>query len=240
MTSTDERTPLAVVATETVELVRGGKPLTVTALAEMLAAPAAPGEVTPAKLPVASRLPDAAKAALARLPEVFSGFVLTEPRALSAQERADLTREAVTITEITAPLKDRLEQIKALIEVHIDQTAPEGTPLITSGAHKGHALVAEPGKPFEISVPGFAQPWKQQYTKGSTEPRLDKLQALETAGLITRDEYLSFTSVPVAPRQLHEGKIQHFLRREPQRGLEILAAISVTAPPTASIVSPKK
>jgi len=240
MTATDERTPLAVVPTETVELVRGGKPLTLSALAEMLAAPAAPGEVTPARLPVPSRLPDAAKAALDRLPEVFSTFTLTEPRPLSAQERADLTREAVTIAEITAPLKDRLEQIKALIEVHLDETAPEGTPLIATGKHAGHALRAEPEQPFEIPVPGFEQPWKQQYTKGGTQPRLELLKRLEEGGLITHDEFLACTSVPETPRQLDEGKIRKLINKDPQRGLEILAAISVTAPPTASIVSPKK
>jgi hypothetical protein len=240
MTATDERTPLAVVPTETVELIRGGKTLSVSELAALLAAPAAPGEVTAAKLPKPSRLPDAAKVALERLPEVFSTFTLTEPRPLSAQERADLTREAVTISEITGPLKDRLEQIKALIEVHLDETAPEGTPLITTGKHAGHALRAEPEQPFEVQVPGFEQPWKQQYTKGSTEPQMARLQDLLVQGKITRDEFLACTSVPDVPRQLDEAKIGKLVRKDPQRGLEILAAISVTSAPTASIVSPKK
>lgn len=240
MTATDERTPLAVVPAETVELVKGGKSITVTDLAALLAAPAAVGEVTPAKLPRPSQLPDAAKVALDRLPEVFNSFNLDAARPLTSDERRSLTEEAVRIAEITKPLTDRLEQIKAMIEVHIDQTAPEGTPLITSGVHAGHALVATPGEPHEIRVPGFEEAWKQQYTKGSTTPRLDRLQALLDEGQITREEFLSCTSTPVVPRVLDESKIGRLIRKSPERGLEILAAISVTSPPTASIVSPKK
>lgn len=240
MTVTEEKTPLAVVPAETVDLVKGGKPFTVADLAELLASPAAAGEVTPAKLPKASRLPDTAQVALERLPELFNSFTLTEARPLTADERRELTDEAVRIAEITKPLADRLEAIKAMIEAHIDQTAPEGTPLIATGKHAGHALRAEPEQPFEIQVPGFEQPWKQQYTKGSTQPQVGKLLDLLAAHKITREEFLSFTSVPDVPRVLDDRKIQKLISRDPQRGLEILAAISVTGSPTASIVSPKK
>jgi hypothetical protein len=209
-------------------------------LAARLAAPAAPAEVTPAKLPKPSRLPDTAQAALDALPEVFNSFNLPEVRLLTSDERRRLTEEAVRIAEIAKPLADRLEAIKAMIEVHIDQTAPEGTPLIATGKHKGHALVAAEGEPFEIRVPGFEEAWRQQYTKGSTTPRVDKLQALADAGQITREEFLAFTSVPDVPRQLDDAKIRKQIATSPERALEILAAISVTAPPTASIVSPKK
>lgn len=240
MTTTDERAPLAVVPAETVDLVRGGAPFTVADLAARLAAPAAPAEVTPAKLPKPSRLPDTAQAALDALPEVFNSFNLPEVRLLTSDERRRLTEEAVRIAEIAKPLADRLEAIKAMIEVHIDQTAPEGTPLIATGKHKGHALVATEGEPHEIRVPGFEDAWRQQYTKGATQPRMEKLLDLLAGHKITRDEYLAFTSVPEVPRQLDEDKIRKLIARSPERALEILAAISVTAPPTASIVSPKK
>jgi hypothetical protein len=238
--TTDERAPLAVVPAETVDLVRDGKPFTVADLAARLAAPAAPAEVTPAKLPKPSRLPDTAQAALDRLPEVFNGFTLTETRPLTSDERRTLTEEAVRIAEILKPLKDRLDDIKVMIETHIDQTAPEGTPLIATGVHAGHALVATPGEPYEVRVPGFEEAWRQQYTKGDTHTSMARLKELEDEGKITREEFLSFTSVPDVPRQLDDAKIKKALRKDPGRALEILAAITVTGPPTASIVSPKK
>ena len=68
----------------------------------------------------------------------------------------------------------------------------------------------------------------------------DTYNGSDPEGFLTRDEFLAFTSVPDVPRRLDESKIQKVVSKDPQRGLEILAAISVTGSPTASIVAPKK
>jgi hypothetical protein len=226
-------------------LIASDRPWTVDALAELLA-PAAPKaeRSDPFPVPAAAKpITDKLRAALKRLPAVFGSVTPTEHRKLEAAELAKLTDEAVTIAVIGDTLVKRLDVIKETVRHHMDflavEQAKDGAELlrIMSDTGKGHAIAAAPGEPFKVPVPGFEDTWEQRFVSGKVEVGYNQVPGLLRDDFIDRQEYLSVTS---AARVFDPVKFAGFVRKNPMRGLEILAKITTRKAPSASLYAPKK
>ena len=235
-------TALAQVAEGVLARVQDGKPFTVTELATLMARPAAklPKDAEFPAPPSPVKFTDALRKALRALPDVFGKVAPTERRKLEGAEVRALTDEINAIDAAFTELESRREAIKELMRTHQDyQATEEGVAgeRVADGVAKGHYLSAGAGKPFKTPVEGYSESWQQRYVSGKSAQRLPALKDLLAAGEITRAEYLGFTSTK---RVLDEMKISEYIRRHPQRGLQVLAAITVQAPPGASLYAPKK
>lgn len=247
MTATDETTgtaELAQVAPGLLARVKDSKPWTVAEMADLLAAPAA-------ELPEAEPFPAQAepvkfteklRRALRSLPSVFGQVAPTERRKLEAAELVQLTDEIIAIDELSKQLGDRKVAIQKYVRTHMDHMAEDKglAPLcdrVASGVARGHYLIATPGDPFEVPVNGYEDAWQQRYVKGGTAQDLALLNELVESGAVTRAEYLACT---VEIRKLDEDRIKAFIKKNPRRGLAILAAITRRSAPGASLNHPKK
>jgi hypothetical protein len=238
MTAT-EQSPAEMVIAEAIDLAKGGS-FNVAQLAKLLAGPAKPAQVTPAKPGETNRLPDGVRAAIENLPKIFNSVSMTEPRSLTGEERVAATEEAVAIVQVIDTLGKRLEQLKGYVAADITANAPEGSPVMTSGKYAGHALLATQGAPFNVQVPGYEDPWQQQRQGGKATPSLGKAKAARDAGLITPAEFRAITAPPAETRVLSDEALKRLLVRRPERGVEILRLITEVGEPTGKIVSPKK
>jgi hypothetical protein len=247
MTNTENTagTALAQVAPGVIARVRDAKPFTVTELADLLAAPAPElpeAESFPAP-PEPVKLTEVLKKGLRALPAVFGLVAPTERRKLEAAEVAQLTEEINAIDAVSTQLGTRKTAIQEYMRTHMDfmaeadESLPADKVRIAEGVAKGHYLLGKPQAPFEVEVEGYADSWQQRYVKGKTAQDQKLLDDLVTDELISRPEYLAFTR---EVRVLDEEKITAFIRRNPTRGLEILAAITRRSAATASVYAPKK
>lgn len=244
-TATTTGTELAQVAPGVLSLVKGHEQWTVADLADKLAAPVKELPVTEPfpKLPKPVTFANTLKAALHSLPKVFGKFTPTERRKLESAELSALTEEALAISAAAKPMAERLKAIQEIVRHHMDFVAEDrglagkDTKRVASGVAKGHYLVAAPEKPFEVGVEGYEGVWQQRYTSGGTAQDQTILEKLEAEGTITRKEYLDFTS---EVRVLNQEKIAAAIRRNPERALQILAAITTRSAPGASLYAPKK
>lgn len=254
--TTGTRASLAHVAPGVLARAKGNDPWTVGDLADMLAGPA---EV----LPEAAPFPAPHKAvtftpSLRRDFRHLAGLEQVNPaerRSLTPAELRALTDERVAIDAVTKPLGARDKAICEHIRMHMDvaaeqagQAAPAGvyrggvlvtppTERVASGAAKGHYLLGRPQAPHEVPVEGYADGWQQRYVSGPVTQSLSALEALYADDSITRKEYLALTR---ESRSLAQDKVDAFIRKDPARGLEILAAITTRGPATASVYAPKK
>lgn len=242
---TSASTELEPVAQGALALVQGDKPWTVFDLAEKLAGPARESKdlKVPAPAPKV-KFTDRLRKALKSLPEVFGQVMPDEVRVLDRHELKAVTDEAVTISAVKDELGKRLDSLKETVRNHMDMAAeaaglPQGASRVAGGAAEGHWLLASDGEPHNVPVDGYADPWQQKKVKGQVTVKStpqDLLDLLIT-GAISRDEYLSFTEMV---RVYSPDKAQAFIRKNPVRGLEILARMTTRSAPSASLVSPKK
>jgi hypothetical protein len=221
------------------------KPWTVADLAKILAGPApeiaqdAPFPAAPPKATITTAL----RAALKKLPAVFGAVMPTEHRKLELDELKRLTEEAIVIETIKGQLEPRLEAAKEAVRHHMDflgaDALLDGEELlrVAEGIARGHAIVAKPGSPFRISVEGAEDPWEQRYVAGKTTVSGAKISNLEKEGFITHAEALACTR---EVRVFDEGRLAAFLRKNPERGVEILRMITTVSAPSASLYAPKK
>ncbi len=153
-----------------------------------------------------------------------------------------LTEEIIAIDELSKQLGSRKKAIQEYVRTHMDFAAEEQglAPLcdrVADGVAKGHYLVASPGTPFEVPVEGYADAWQQRYVKGEVTQDLATLTELRDAGKITQAEFNACTR---EVRVLDEDKIKGLIKKNPRRGLAILAAITRRSAPGASLYAPKK
>lgn len=241
-TQVTEGTALAQVAEGVLARVQDGKPFTVAELAALMnrPAPVLPQDAEFPAPPAPVKFTEVLRRALKALPEVFGKVTPSERRRLEAAEVRALTDEINAIDATFAELEARREAIKEFMRTHQDyQAEAEGIAgeRVAGGVAKGHYLTAAPGKPFKTAVEGYSDSWQQRYVKGKSGQKMTALEALLAAGTVTRAEYLGFTSTK---RDLDEMKIADYIRRHPQRGLQILAAITEQGAPGASLYAPKK
>jgi hypothetical protein len=238
-------TALAQVAPGVIARVRDEKPFTVTELADLLAAPAPvlpEAEEFPAP-PKPVKVTEALRKGLRALPSVFGIVAPAERRRLDDAEVAALTVEINAIDAVASELGARKTAIQEYMRTHMDFAARDDgtltsdTQRIASGVAKGHYLLGKPEDPYEVEVQGYGDPWQQRYVKGKTSQDQSLLDELVAADHVSRPEYLALTR---EARLLDEDKIKAFIKRNPARGLAILAAMTRRSAPSASVYAPKK
>lgn len=224
--------------------VQGTEQFSVADLANLLSTPdrvfPEDGELPKAagKITVTPKLRNALKL----LPAVFGKVQPAEARELSPDELVAVTDEATTIQSMAKDLGARLKAIQATIRNHQDAQAEkdgtaEGKTRVADGVAAGHYLLGTPGQPYVTEVEGYETGWQQRYVKGESAPDFDLLLGLYESGKITRPEFLSFTR---EVRVLDENKMATAIRKNPGRGLQILALITRKGAPSASLYAPKK
>ena len=258
MTGTDTAgTALVQVAPGALTMVKGAKPWTLTKLLQELApeAPAEPAAGDFPALPAVTEITPEVTKALRALPKVFGQVNMTERRALTGDEIVRVSEEAEAIKAVTTPLGARLTVISEMMRHHQDVAAEkaslavphavtrdgkiirEATERVATGVAQGHYILSAPKAPYETAVPGFSTGWQQRFVPGKPVTRGDKLEALLEDGTITRQEYLAMTR---EVRTLDTDKVEAFVRKNPERGLAILGAITERAPATTSLYPPTR
>jgi hypothetical protein len=241
---TSTATQVVPVAPAAIERVTNGKPWNLNDILALVA-PAAPEFTQADELPKAApkvKFTEVLRLALKVLPTLYGKVAPDAPRLLDRQELIDLTAESNAIDAAMADMKKRKESIQEIMRAHQDAQAeeaglPAGTIRVGDGVAKGHWLVAAPGTPFETAVDGYADCWQQRYTAGKTEFHGSDVHKLYKEGLITRPEWLGFTT---GARTYDEDRMAAFVKANPQRGLEIMAMLTTRSAPAASMHSPKK
>lgn len=247
-TATGTTSEVEAVAPGALALVEGSKPWTMADLAEKLAGPAAAFTAADALPAPAEKVPftDVLRQALKALPALFGQVMPDEARALDRHELKAVTDEAVNLDTVSGEIKTRRDKIQEIIRHHQDHEAEAaegglapGTHRVADGAAKGHWLLASPGHPYKTPVDGYTESWAQKMVKGQVTVNSSPsfLLDLFVKGEITREEYLSFTE---AVRVYSPEKAKLFIRKNPKRGLAILARMTTRSAPSASLVSPKK
>jgi len=234
-------TDVTAVPSAALKLAQSGT-FTVADLADAVAPAAEPEALGFPPLPKPAVLTDQAAQAVSRVSEVFGSFQLPSRRVLTAKELARLTDEAVTLVTAAKPIKARLDVIAETLRVHMDVTAEAAgagpaTERIQAGLAKGHYLVAKPGEPYKVPVPGFEEAWEQRYVAGGAAPNPARLLGLEQQGQITHEEYLSLTR---ETRVFDEEKMASVIRKNAARGIQILGEITERSSPGAQLVTPRK
>jgi hypothetical protein len=203
-------------------------------------------------LPKKVELTERQRTSLGLVARLFGSFSLDRRRSLLPEELEDLAVEADTLADLEGVLKDRREEIKEIIRVHMDVDAeergvavprpklgPAGGKVVeaTPRDRKGHYLLAGPGTAWEVHVGGFRQGWQQRFTSGSVALSEAALDELYEAGIIDRPEYLACTS---QRRSLDEAKLHVFIRKNPVRGLGILRRITRRGPANSALYGPEE
>jgi hypothetical protein len=190
-------------------------------------------------LPKPVQLDEDTKRALEALPGVFAKVHPEIRRTLSDKEINDLYFERETLRKVTGVLDGRDEAIKEIIRNHLDMDAEtkgvavrkalvdsktgevivEATP---RDAH-GHYVLATKEQREEVQVPGTDRVFVREYRAPSTTVDVSALLDMYKNDLITKDEYLAMTR---QTRVIDEGKVWDFIRKAPERGLEILGRIT--------------
>jgi hypothetical protein len=238
-------TDVVQVAPGALTLVRGRDPWTVIDLADMIGppAPTVPADAPMPAVAPAVKFTDTLRNALKALPAAFGKIAPTERRKLEAAELAAITDEANVIDALIKELGERRKAISEFVRAHQDFDAQdrglvtEDTIRIADGVAKGHFLVAQPGSPFTTEVPGYSKGWQQRYVKGSTEVRGADIEKLFNEGEIDRAAYLACT---VQVRVFDSMKLAEYIRKNPVKGLRLLARITHRKPPSASLYAPEK
>jgi hypothetical protein len=221
------------------------KPWKLDDLAKILAGPAPEiAKDAPFPAPAAKvKMTDGLRRALKALPAVFGSVQPTEHRRLEKAEIESLTEEILTIQAVKAELASREEAIKEAVRHHIDFVAaehlPEGAELLRAaeGVSKGHVIAATAGNPFKIDVQGAQDPWEQRYVQGKPSVSGSKIPGLRKEGALTHKEGLALTR---EARVFDENKLAEFIRKHPERGVEILRLLTTMGAPSASLYPPKK
>ena len=254
MTETTVKNELEALAPGQLSLVEGS--FTVQDLADKLTAPVpAPADEDNLPIPFPAlpkhvELTPDARAALNKVPKVFGSVEMETRRRLTDAELKLIAEEDDAVSRSIKTLQDRQKAIRETIRHHNDVVALEGGEAVdrrrrvgsriveaTTRDHSGHLLLAKPGEPREIKAPGFAKGWRQSFTSGSTEQSLALLEQLFKAEQITRAEYLACTR---EVRVLDEDRIKDFIRKNADRGLRILKAITIRKPPNSSLNGPSR
>lgn len=176
-------------------------------------------------IPEAVALDDDQKAALRALSIAFNAVRPTTRRKLKTQEVTDLFHERVILRSVLEPLKNRDEQIKEYVRTHLDLVAEEmgaADPVETPRDEAGHYIVASPGKPERLNVPGTAKAFSREYRSGNVTISGGDLLDLYESGEITREVYLSFT---VERRVFDEAKATAAIVKDPTL-LDVLRKIT--------------
>lgn len=169
-------------------------------------------------------------------------------RTLSDRELTMVREEHRVLDFVSKALNDRVEDLKEYVRTSIDVSAEEqgiavpkskvdtetGEVIVAATPRdaKGHYILAKEKNPFKVAINGTGEAYSQEFKKGKVSVDGEKLLDLYEAGEISREEYLAFTR---ETRVLDEGKAGEFIRKNSERGLEILKKITTQGPPSTQL-----
>jgi hypothetical protein len=168
--------------------------------------------VTKAKVAKPVVLSDAARQAVATLPEKIDQAVCpTERRALTAEEIVSLLDERQMLDIVEKVIKDRKDAQKTIVFNHYDVSleadlGPDGVADLPRDKD-GFYVVAS-----GVDAPGFAKGFVRQVRSASPVLTADALLAQVDGEDFTHDDYLSCTT---AVRVIDEAKVMLHLRKKP-------------------------
>jgi hypothetical protein len=190
-------------------------------------------------LPKKIELVPAVKQAMDGISTLFCMVVPETRRTLTEQELKTLHLERTAIKLITGALTGREEAIKETVRNHMDEDAiAKGVgvrkALVDSATGEviveatprdvhGHLVTATAQKRDEVQIPGTDQVFVREYRAPQTTVSVEDLFDLVADGKVTKDEYLAMTR---QTRVISEDKVWDFVKRNPERGLEILGSIT--------------
>lgn len=243
-------TALAPVSDGIIALARDDR-VSLEALAEVLLPAAGPEDQSAVPFPALPKdveLTPAARAALAKVEDVFGSVSIKDRRSLTEAEVGRISDEAEVLAILEKALKARLEYIREVMRVHMDVAAEESNQAVpkarrgvspTPRTPKGHYLLATAQNAWEIAVGGFRKGWQQVYVPGKAvvAPSPDLLHDLREKDLITQREYLAMTRVA---RPFDPDKMLAFIRKNPSRGPAILRLLTTRDEPNAQVHLPER
>ncbi len=218
MTAMTDESLVAVLGESLQEKIREGK-ITLAEVVNVLT-PTEPEKLPEAfKAPLPAVITTKVSKALEALPGQFGGVVPTERRLLSDEELVQILEERDTIDIILKALKDRKDKsIRTTVLNHIDVALEDELSEERLGElerdPEGHYYYAEK---VNVAYTGKAFSWEVQ--DGSSNLSPDKLKALDEAGEIDHDLYLSITD---QVRVVNEQKVLLAMSKQPEA---VLAAI---------------
>lgn len=198
-----------------------------TSLADILVEAFTPDTASNSTLPSAVKAPELTEAhlsALSALPEVFGKINPTTPRELTAEESKALVEEREVVDLLLTLLTSRKNgTLREHLANHLDRLA-EKEGLVEEQAEtdsKGHYFIKQ-----DVPVDGTDR--KIQRTVSKPKPVIDSaaLQQMHEDGDLTREEFLSLTSIPEVPRVFDEAKARKAIRKNP--GLLVKVAQATT------------
>lgn len=198
-------------------------------------------------VPKGRTLTEAVRNVLKSVPQVFGSVQMETRRTLSEAELEQVYTEHAVLDTVCKTLKARVEDIKEIVRTHMDVDAEERNLARAKEVHrggklaaeatprdsKGHFLLAqETGHPYRIPIPGTDKEYSLEYRAGKVTLDGDALLGMFERGEISREEYLGFTR---ETRVLDETRATNFIKRNPERGMDILAKITHQEPPSTSL-----
>jgi hypothetical protein len=207
----------------------------------------APETVQLPPLPTKVELTEADKQAMDGLSMLFCNVVPESRRTLTEQELRTLHLEREAIRIVTGKLTSRDESIKETVRNHMDANAEAknlavsralvdsktGETIVAAtprDAH-GHYVLATKEQREEVRIPGTDRVFTREYRAPSTGVDTEKLLTMYEDGEISREEYLAFTR---NIRVIDSDKVWDFVKKNPERGLSILAAVTTHGLPSTA------
>lgn len=162
-------------------------------------------------VPAPSQITEAERDALKKLPEVFGKVCPTNPRLLNGPEKKAVDIERGYITTIEKMVTTRKEDIRHILNNHLDRRAEEAG--ITGGEdldRHGHWLIknADPIPDTNREISRTIQHYEPTYDSVA-------LYRAYEAGDITREQYNALTSRPEVARQIDETKAAKEIAKDP-------------------------
>lgn len=167
------------------------------------------------KLPLPTTIPEKARAALARLPEVFGRIVPTERRKLDPVEITALCEERETLDTVERLAKNRKEDLRTTVLNHFDVLAEEGGRVddTTPRDKDGHYILGH-----DQSVDGMDFRFTFEVKEGSAGIVTDEMKWRMLAEdpdvpEFTHQDYLDVTD---QVRVVNEHKVMLKLQKRPE------------------------
>lgn len=178
------------------------------------------------------------KAALSKIADLYGKVAPAKPRLLTHEEQRQIVEERATIDTILALLKTRKDtSIRETLANHLDKVA-ERDNLVEPGTEKdrnGHYCLKqdEPVEGTTVKISRSVSEPKPQISDALVHELWEK-------GVLTREEYLSVTTLPDVPRVFDPEKASKAVKKNPALLAKIHLATTVGNSTTTIKVNPNR
>lgn len=172
------------------------------------------------------------RAALTQIAEVYGRVAPSTPRLLNASELKAIVEERAVIDTVVSLLATRKDtSIREALANHADKVAERDALADdkTEKDAKGHYALKQ-----DIPVPETALKVSRSVSEPKPVVSSKMLRDLWVEGVLTREEYLSLTTVPEVDRVFDEAKSRKAIKKNPAL-LAKIAAATTRAPKTTTI-----